>query len=280
MTATKRGAMWAGILAVCVTGGGGQKATAQALPDANALIKKMLQTYRSASSIRDEAQANVTELGKGRYEQRSVLVYQTPNKLHINSVDPNQGTVSVYSDGRLVSIYSGKQNIFTRRNAVPGLAQTLVIAEKAAQDSFRVSLTQLLSPLSFLSGNGTIREALAFRTVGTETVAGYKAYKITAQAHPMLLQAVVPPRSSVQFGKKDITLWIDARRNTLVKASAQLTWKVTLPSDGFTPKRVIPGGLYFEETHRSTILNSAVKDEEFRFNPPQNAKELFQERRH
>jgi outer membrane lipoprotein-sorting protein len=34
----------------------------------------------------------------------------------------------------------------------------------------------------------------------------------------------------------------------------------------------------FVETHRSTVLNSAVKDDEFRFVPPKNAKELFRER--
>lgn len=251
----------------------------QSPPNGDALVKKMIATYRAASTIRNESQATIIDPTTGRYEQRAIMVYKKPNKLYFSSVDPQQGTISIYADGRLLAIYGGKQNIFTRRNAPLGFVQTVALAEKATLDALRVSITQLLSPVSFLISNGTIREANSFKVVGTETVIGYKTYKLQAQANPFWLKAMMPPKSKVQFVKKEITLWIDARRSFLVKASAQLVWKTTLPGDGITPARTIPGGLFFEETHRTTVLNASVKDEEFLFVPPKNAKELFQERR-
>lgn len=253
----------------------------QSPPNGDALVKKMIATYRSASTIRDESQANIIDPNPkiGRYEQRSVMTYQKPNKLYLSSIDPQQGTISIYADGRLLTIFGGKQNVYTRRNAPTGFVQTVALAEQATLDALRVSITQMLSPVSFLVGNGTIREANTFKVIGTEMVLGYKTYKLQAQANPLWLQALMPPKSKVQFGKKEITLWIDARRNTLVKASAKLVWKATLPAEGASPSQIIPGGLFFEETHRSTVLNSPVKDTEFRFVAPKNAKELFQERR-
>ena len=252
---------------------------AQSTPNADALVKKMVQTYRAASTLRDEAQATIIDPKLGRYEQRSNIVYQKPNRLYTSSIDPHQGTITTYCDGRLIALFSGKQNIYTRRNAPDSLPKAVALSEKALEDSLRVNITQLLNPVSFLIGNGTVREAVGFKVVGTEMIAGYKTYKVTAAANPAWLQGMMPPRSKVQFSKKEITLWIDARRNLLVKASAQLTWKAFLPADGSFPARTEPGGLSFEETHRSTVVNAPVKDEEFHFAAPSNAKEIFQERR-
>ncbi len=257
----------------------GQMGEAQSPPNGDMIVKKMLQTYRSASTVRDESQATIIDPKLGRYEQRSVTVYQAPNHLYTSTVDPQQGTISTYCDGRLLALYSGKQNIFTRRNAPASLSKTIALSEKAMLDSLRISITQLLNPLSFLAGDGTIREATTFKFMGTESVAGYKTYKVSAQANPALLQGMMPPRSKVQFIKKEITLWIDVRRNLLIKASAQLIFKATFPPEGVSAPRTVQGGLLFEEVHRSTILNAPVKDAEFRFTPPKNAQEIFQERR-
>ena len=76
------GAKGFSIVALCL---GGllclQSGKTQSPPNANALVKKMIATYRAASTIRNESQATVVDPTIGRYEQRAMIIYQKPNKI-------------------------------------------------------------------------------------------------------------------------------------------------------------------------------------------------------
>jgi outer membrane lipoprotein-sorting protein len=246
-------------------------------PDANALVRKMVTTYQKANSIQETTEATVQMPGSGSYVQISNMKWRRPNHTYLYTQDPQQGTVSVYTDGKLITIYSAKQNIYTRRNAPTDLRGTMDVITKASSDAFNVQMNQILNPISFLLTKDMPREAKGFRYLGETTLNGRRAHKVVGQADLNWIRAMAPERTIVP-GKRELTLWIDVQTNLLLKSAGAFTWKVTATNGNKLP-RPVPDGILFEETHRNTLLNVAMRDEDFRFSPPKGAKILYQENR-
>lgn len=245
-------------------------------PDANTIVKKMVTAYKKATSIQDFAEATFATPGVSTYIQSSRLKWKSPNLIYFHSQDPRLGTLSMHSNGNTITLYMGKQNLFTRRNTTAKLQDTLVLADKASQESFGFQNSQILSPLSFMLSNGMPREASSFRYAGQTTLDGQRVHKVTALADLRWAKAMVP-NAVIEPAKREIVLWIDVKTNLLKKASGYFTWKV-ISVNKERLARPLAGGFRFEETHRDTILNAPIPDEEFRFTPPKGAKQLFQER--
>lgn len=244
--------------------------------DANALVRRMIAVYRNAQTIQENAEAKVLAPGGGMYIQTSSIKWKRPNLAYLFSQDPQQGTLQVFTDGKLITLYSQKQNIYTRRNAPPDLKGTLDVADKAAQDAFRIPISQVLNPISFLLSTGMPREAKSFRFAGETNLNGKRTFKVVGQAEPAWLQSIVPQLKIVPV-KRDVMLWIDAQSSLLLKAMGTFTWKVTAVNGTPLPKTTM-AGFMFEESHRGTLLNAPISEEDFRFKAPKGARQLFQER--
>jgi outer membrane lipoprotein-sorting protein len=245
-------------------------------PDANALVRKMVATYKKATSIQETTEATVTVPGGSAYVQSTNMKWKHPNQTYLHSQDPQQGTVSVHTDGKTITIYSARQNIFTRRNAPTDLRETMETINRASTQAFNIQMTQVLNPISFLLTTDMPREAKAFRYAGMATLNGRRAHKVVGQADPNWVRGMVPAMTVVPI-KRDVILWIDAQTNLLLKSAGNFTWKVT-SANGAKLQTPQIGGILFEEVHRNTLLNIAMRDEDFRFFPPKGAKQLFQER--
>jgi hypothetical protein len=96
---------------------GGQKAG----QDANALVRKMIATYQAANTISGSSEAKMLISG-AQYIQRTTWKYRKPNKLFMSSVDPVAGTFTLWLNDSIIVIYSGRQNIYTKRTTQPTLA--------------------------------------------------------------------------------------------------------------------------------------------------------------
>lgn len=249
---------------------------AGSVPDANALVRRMVATYRKAQTIQESTEARMMTPDGSNFIQSGAIKWRRPNQIYIYSQDPQQGTMHVYSDGRLITVYSQRQNIFTNRNAMPDLQGTMRVVTKAAQDAFGVQFHQVLSPISFLMSDGMPREARSFRFAGEASVNGRRAYKVMGQADTAWMRTMVPDATIVPV-KRNVTLWIDTQTFLLLKASGDFSWRITV-ADGMRLERPVTGGVFFEETHFNTRLDAPIEETAFRFKAPRGAKQLFQER--
>lgn len=256
------------------------RAGAPVAPDANALVRKMVATYQRASTIQETSEARIEKIGEGQYVQTNTLKYKKPNKLMLQSQDPVAGTITAYAKGDTVTLYSGKQNIFTLRTAPPTFAKTVALISKASGDLMGTSLTQVLNPISFLLAKGMPVEAQSFRYANMQTIEGHKTYVILAKASESWMRKQVPSREFVP-DKRDIVLNIDTKTNLLVRAMAILTWRRAVRAAGSKQARYQMIGARFTEIHRGTVLNGTIADSVFDFNAsrPKGATEVYQEHR-
>lgn len=248
-----------------------------ATTDANAIIKRMLRTYQNAQTLQEQAEAKLTLMGGNSYVQSTTLKFKKPGQFTCESTDPMMGTVTIYCTGQTVTIYSGKQNIFTKRTAATDMTKNLKTLERASSDLLGTELQQILNPLSFIAAKGMPREASQFRYGGLQTIRGRKYHLVTAQADSAWIATLVPTMK-ITPKQRDIGLWIDAEKNLLVKAVLRITWVATEPGAGGQNAPKTTGGFAFEENHRNTVLNGVFKDTDFQFIPPKDAKEIFQSR--
>jgi outer membrane lipoprotein-sorting protein len=246
-------------------------------PDANALVRKMVAAYQAATTIQETSEAKMVEPGKGEYIQSNTLKYKRPAMLALETVDPDLGTLATYVNGSTITIFSGKQNVYTKRTASPNLARNLTVIGAASTELVHVTPTQMLNPISFLLAKGGMpEEAQAFRYVGVKMVEGRKTYMLIAQASTVWLKQIMP---FAKPERRDINLYIDVQTNLLAKAAIAVTYQATLPAVSGEPSKIVRGGFAFEETHRGTILNAPIVDATFSFRPPKGATEIFQEHR-
>ncbi len=251
-------------------------ALAGSTPDANALVRKMIATYQAAKTIQESSEVNMTIPGAGLYFQTNAIKYKQPYFLALESTDPNTGTVAIYDNGSTVTVYSGKQNVYTKRTAPKNYAQTVALAEKVTIE-LGVPSGQVVNPVSFLSAKGMPVEAASFRYLGTASVEGHPTYKVIGQGTTAFMQKVAPTKNLTPE-KRDIILYIDKRTNLLIRSELTLTWSAPTYQKG-KPAGKLMTGYHYEETHRGITLNAPIADKEFVFNPPKGAKEIFQEAR-
>ncbi len=245
--------------------------------DANALVKRMMATYQNATTVQETTEARIVIEGKSEYISTTSMKYKKPNFLIMNSMDNETGTVKTYVNGRLATIYSGKENLFTKRTAdttvATNLTKMLDIISGASADILGAPQHQVLAPIDFIAAKDTLKEAKHFKYVRDEVINGRKTVLLMGEADITWLKETLGDLPTVP-PIKVVLLWIDPVTNLLIKGGLRVSWS--------TPEAVkkhtkLPQGVAFDEIHRGTTLNAPIKDSEFQFFPPKNAIEKFQD---
>lgn len=261
-------------LSVSTALAGGQKGRVGV--DADAIVRRMLRAYQTAQSIQEVAEAKVTLFPNPEYIQTTAVKFKRPNLLLQTTQDPHGGTVDVYCNGKTLTVYSGKQNIFTKRTAPGSVPQTLNAMTLASKDLTGSDNTPILSPFSFLRAGKHLDEVKSMRFVREETLDGRRVYVLTGTADNDWLNALLPAKN-LQWQQRDISLWIDAETSLLRKSRCRLIGRVAGFRNG--KQSYSSFGLGFEEVHRDTVLNVPLRDEDFIFRQPKNAAEQFKSTR-
>lgn len=261
-------------LSVSTALAGGQKGRVGV--DADAIVRRMLRAYQTAQSIQEVAEAKVTLFPNPEYIQTTAVKFKRPNLLLQTTQDPHGGTVDVYCNGKTLTVYSGKQNIFTKRTAPGSVPQTLNAMTLASKDLTGSDNTPILSPFSFLRAGKHLDEVKSMRFVREETLDGRRVYVLTGTADNDWLNALLPAKN-LQWQQRDISLWIDAETSLLRKSRCRLIGRMSVVRNG--KQSYSSFGLGFEEVHRDTVLNVPLRDEDFIFRQPKNAAEQFKSTR-
>ena len=249
-----------------------------ASPDANALVRRMIATYQSAQTFEETSEAKIKASDNPEYIQQTTLRFKRPNLLYLASEDPNIGTYHGYCSGKVITLYTGALNTYTKRNSPAGLRPTLSKLATTGAELMGIPIVQMLSPVGFMIARDTPDECKNFQFVRTETLEGSKVVVVTGPADAAFLHTLKAPPQTV-FDKKQVTLWIDAERNLLRKASFNLQYRIVVSASGNKFTTPVNGGMKFEEVHRNIHLNTPFRDEDFFFVPPKGSAERFQDRK-
>ena len=248
-------------------------------PNGNTLVRKMLAVYKNADSLQADYEAQILRPGGSEYIQSGTIRYRKPDRVALYTTDPLTGTFQAWADGRVISVFSGKDNVYTKRTApIGGLGPTIEGIEKTSSDVLKVRSTQIFSPLSFIVAKDLPREAQTFTYVKQETILGRKTYCVSAKLNEEFIKELVQNRRAIAT-QRDVKLWIDANNSQLVRSFTVLVWKFPVQGGTAAKPAYNQAGIAFTETYNSTVINGAIRDDVFHFTPPAGAKQLFQESR-
>ena len=245
-------------------------------PDANALVRKMLSVYKKANSVQADFEAEIMQLGGSEYVQSGSIRYKTPDRVELFTTDPITGSFHAWSDGRSITVYSGKTNAYTKRTAPSGLGPTVSGIEKTSEEVLGTRSIQIFSPLSFVLAKDMPREAQNFTYLRQDTVLGRKTHCVAAKLSVNFLKEMLQSEKVIPV-QRDVKLWIDAHNSQLVRSACTITWKVPASGGSRNKPAYTGGGIKFQETYNNVIFDAPIKDDIFRFTPPQGARQLFQQ---
>jgi hypothetical protein len=236
--------------------------------DPTRIVREMVTAYKSAETIDDTSEAKMYVGSNGNiFIQQNSFKFKKPALLVVKSEDPHQGTLMCYNNGLTVTLYVGKQNVYTKLSSPGDLAKVMDVVESA--------VPQVLSPGSFLLANGTLREADRYKLMGRRNINGHDTYVVKALVSQSFLRWITRLRDPVLQHDR-MVLFIDTRTHLLVRGSCDITWSglVRSPRGGMAR---MSQGFRFDEDHMTSVLNAPIEDKEFYFNPPKNAAEIFHE---
>ena len=236
--------------------------------DANDQVRKMVATYQNAQSYTERSTAQIYN-GSSTYNivQTSDLKYRAKNQFSVSSDDPSLGTYLATCDGRYVTLYTAKQNAYTKRLVAATMRETVDKLMRASLLLLRTSVAQVLNPISFTIARGMPDECKDFRVVGEETLDNRtRVLVVSGQADGAWLARLANGAKAESFSKREVKLWIDPARHVLLKA------QITLEIRGRNVMRII-------EKHDNIVLNPPLNEADFVFKPPKGSEEKYQERR-
>ncbi len=256
----------------------GREVTTNRPVDANVLVRKMIAMYQGTQTLEEATEARVKEYGKSDYVQSTTLRFKRPNLIYLSSEDPAIGTYQGFCNGKTITVYSGTQNTYTKRNSPTDLRQTLGKFSAAGEYLMGVSIVQMLSSIDFIAAKTMPDECKNFQFIRNEILDGNRVTVVTGQANSGWLATMGAPKETV-YARREVTLWIDTSRFLLRKASCDLQWRVNVGPTEKKSAQIVLEGIKFVETHRSTRVNTPLRDEDFFFIAPKGAVERFQERK-
>ena len=234
--------------------------------DANAIVRKMIETYQKAESIHETSAANYSDSKGTKLSQSYVIKYQKPNKFVITSVDPTNGTLAAYSNGSVVRFFSGMHRQYAENRSAPDPATTVDVIGQLARKVTSNGFDQSLNPISFLLAQGMPRECRSFKYAGVKTVEGHKVFVVSGTADEAWTRSVVPVLGGTSTAR-DLTLFIDAKTYLLLRAKAHLVWAIKTPAHDGKPAASKEYSIHFEETHFGTALGERIPPDDFTFTP-------------
>lgn len=247
------------------------------------IVLEMCRTYQNADSFQDRSEAKMTQLNGTQFIQTNLTRFKKPNMIVIESRDLSAGTFTTYASGTLITVFSGKQNVFMRNDSPKDLTGTFKRIQQTVLDTMGTNSDQVLSPMSFLiAKKGLPDEASELKLEGTEKVDGHQIYKVTGKASLHWFQKMIPAnnRTKIIPDQRDVALWIDAQSHLLVKAAATLSFHVIYPKSGTQPATKVSDGIAFTETHSNTVINPTFTVADFTFKEPKNVKQIYPQIRH
>ncbi len=245
--------------------------------DGNAIARKMIQTYHNLNTYSETSEAKIVVLGGPQQIQTASLKYQKPSAFVSTTSDPQSGTLQIYSDGKKVTIYGGRQNIFTQRNYTGNFVTTVAQYEKVAKELLDMNIQQLLSPVGFMIAKDLPREAKAFKVLPAEKRGGKDNYVIQSPVDMTWLTGMVG-KQNFMANRCVVRLWIDKQTYLVTRAVMNIMWQVKLQRPG-VKERLLVQGMVLEEDHKDQQPNSPLNFDSFRFAPPAGAKQIFEETR-
>ncbi len=246
------------------------------------IVLEMCKVYQNADSFQDRSEAKMSQLNGAQFIQTNLTRFKKPNMIVIESRDPVTGTFTTYASGTLVTVFSGKQNVFMRKDSPPDLPGTLKRISQTVLDTMGVNSDQVLSPISFIiAKNGLPDETSELKLEGIEKIEGHQVYRVIGKASMRWFQKMVPSGNSIKIvpDQRDIALWIDVHSHLLVKSAAALTFHVIIPKNGKNPAKKLSDGIAFTEVHSSTLINPTFSASDFTFKEPKNVKQIFPQSR-
>jgi len=246
--------------------------------DANAIVKKMVLTYKAFNTYSETSEAKIALLGAPSQIQTTSFKFQKPSKFFVQTSDPQSGTLAIYSDSTQVSVYGGRQNIFTKRDYAGNFVSTVRAYEKVAKEMLDMNITQILSPISLMTaGENGLREARNFRYLGTKSVNGRPAHVVASLVDLTWLTTIVGKQDFLPENSQ-VKLWIDKQSNLMVHAVIQFVWRAKIQRPGVKDKTVLQG-MVMDEVHRNQFVDKPIEADVFRFAPPAGSKQIFPETR-
>lgn len=248
------------------------KADAQ---DGNAIARKMIQAYHNLNTFSETSEAKIVVLGGPQQIQSATLKYQKPSAFVSTTSDPQSGSLQIYSDGKKVTIYGGRQNIFTQRNYSGNFSTTVAQYEKISKELLDMNIQQFLSPIGFMLAKDLPREAKEFKMLPAEKRGGKDNYVIQSAVDLNWLGAIVGKQNFLPTRCR-VRLWIDKQSYLVTRAILNIMWQVKVQRPG-VKDRVLVQGMVMEEDHKDQQPNVPLNFDVFRFVPPPGAKQIFEE---
>jgi hypothetical protein len=245
--------------------------------DGNDLVRQMVARYHAAKSIQEDSEATVRVGNNASYVQTTHLIWEQPNRLDLQTTDPTLGTLHSLSDGHTLTVWVGTQNIYVRRHAPTSVPMAVAAVSAATQQMIHLPVQQLLGPLAFLAAGSMPVEAHEFHRVGDQTVEGTRAVLVESQADPSWAHQFLRIGGG-EFTRRDVKLWIDPVRHTLLRARCELNWEQKLPATAQRAAGLAATRVLFDEVHRHLVLDAPIRPDTFTMAIPQGAVEEFVQR--
>jgi len=239
--------------------------------DPTAMLSRCVKAYGAQETLYYQSEADVT-----------VVLNKTPQQVHQSILikldrpggqgmlaikDPIKGTQLSTADARYVVDYEGATNRYIRR---------------ARQGSFRELLDhldrlypQLLSPITFLRVGSLAFEPGSARAEPESEVRGKPAFVVRVNLSASYLRefATRAFQKPLEPASREVTLWLDPATGLLLKSSLNLSWTGRVQNQAGTTVLFNPSVSGTETTARF-VPNPRFGAEEFRFLPPEKAREV------
>lgn len=248
---------------------------ANAAPDAYKLTRKMVTTYKAMKTFQETSEAKITLLNGRQIYQSNSIKYMAPALFTVVSMDPNAGTMACYSNSRGVTLFSGKQNIYSKRTTPLELKQRMADVERLSADLTGTTFVQTMNAISFMTSGDLPKEVSTLRYAGKNTINGIETYHIAAEVNRGWMQKNAPKGFKPQAG--EIAIYMDARTNLLVRCAIRLIWTMKIPPRKKEPAKVVTTGYLIEETHQGMEVDKPIKETTFDFLPPKGSTEIYRE---
>jgi outer membrane lipoprotein-sorting protein/peroxiredoxin len=213
-------------------------------PDANAVLGKVAQTYKSLKTQHTEAIVVTDMKAQGmRIEMPVTVAVVKPDKLRVEIKNPMMGSQTI-SDGQSTWMYVAMLKQYTKKAASPGVS-------------------------SMSSGPGDLLqgEKVLDRLQSAQVVRQEKLSLEGQEIDCYVIEAEYTPKAGDQVGQEGPKIfWIDKTRSVILKAASTMKMKSS------------PMGGPMEMTQTVTVtsikLDERLPDSLFVFVPPDGAKEV------
>jgi hypothetical protein len=244
--------------------------------DPKVALQHMVAAYKSLDTLYVRSEADILQRRgqstRQAYQVTIIKFQKSPPKYSMVVKDPQAGTQFFVSDGSSIVWHIGLTNQYMRRDFRGDLA---ALCRQVDEDA-----PQLLTSTVFLRSEKIPLGIGPVQMVGTETVEGKPAYKISGEFTAEYLRDYAKRLygGEVEPTRREFTLWLDKNNYLVLKTALNVGWRGMLEQPRQKP---VPFDLHAKVTERVTVLvqNPRLTENDFRYIAPKGAQEVFVESR-